>query len=159
MLSTRSYRTRYSTNFTSTVNLATRVLFALALAVVACCLLSIPGHAQALSLGTFTTNGSPTSCNDGAHFYYYVYPNTGLALDMTCQAATVGGCSQMINGQTITPDAWNVTIGYLNPVGVVPGVSVAQGLVVSSTAGTEGLCRKVMRSLMPTSGLDTRSSK
>jgi len=48
----------------------------------------------------------------------------------TCQAATVSGCSQVINGQTITPDQWTVTIGYLNPVGVISGLAAAKGLIV-----------------------------
>jgi hypothetical protein len=101
-----------------------------AFAAIAFCLFSVSAQAQSLSLGTLTTNGSPSSCNDGAGFYYYVYPNTGLALDMTCQAATVSGCSQVINGQTITPDPWTVTIGYLNPVGVISGLTAAKGLIV-----------------------------
>jgi hypothetical protein len=47
-----------------------------------------------------------------------------------CQQATVNGCSQTINGQTVTVSPWSVTIGYMNPVGVVSGVSVAKGLII-----------------------------
>jgi hypothetical protein len=36
----------------------------------------------------------------------------------------------VINGQTITPDPWAVTIGYLNPVGVISGLAAAKGLIV-----------------------------
>jgi len=130
MLSTRSSRIRGSGRFSSIVSFAANVLVTITLAVFVCCLLTVPSHAQTLSLGTLATNGSPAACNSGAGFYYYVYPNTGLAVDMTCQAATVNGCSQVINGQTITPSPWNVTIGYLNPVGIVSGVTTANGLVV-----------------------------
>lgn len=119
-----------SNHFSSTVNFATKGLICLTLAVFVCCLFAIPSHSQSLSLGTLATNGSPASCNDGDGFYYYVYPYTGLALDMTCQAATVSGCSQVINGQTVTPDPWTLTIGYLNPVGAVSGLTAAKGLVV-----------------------------
>lgn len=127
---TRSHVLKYSATSRRFGNLSVKVSLAVALGAVACCLLSVRSDAQALSIGMLATNGSPSSCNDGAGFYYYVYPNTGLALDMTCQAATVNGCSQVINGQTVTPDSWALTIGYLNPVGVVSGVSVAKGVIV-----------------------------
>jgi hypothetical protein len=47
-----------------------------------------------------------------------------------CQQATVNGCSQVINGQTVTPDPWTVTIGYMNPVGVISGLTSAKGLII-----------------------------
>jgi hypothetical protein len=47
-----------------------------------------------------------------------------------CQQATVNGCSQVINGQTVAVSPWSVTIGYMNPVGVVAGVTVAKGLII-----------------------------
>jgi hypothetical protein len=133
MPSTRSFEPRRTGRFSSTVNLATNVLITTTLAVFICCLLTSPSHAQgpSLSLGTLTTSGSPAACNAGAGFYYYVYPNTGLALDMMCQTATVSSCSQVINGQTVpVSDKWPVTIGYLNPVGIVSGVTVAKGLII-----------------------------
>ncbi|MFZ0319901.1 MAG: hypothetical protein WAL56_12315 [Candidatus Sulfotelmatobacter sp.] len=103
---------------------ATKVLIVSALAVIACCLFSISASAQTpLPLGTLNTVGTPSSCSSGSGFYYYVYPNTGIAINMSCQAATVTGC-------TVNTKAWSVTIGYLNPVGVVPGVTVANGLIV-----------------------------
>jgi hypothetical protein len=129
MLSTRSSWLRGLSYFSSTANFATKAL-TLALATLVCCLCEMQMHAQSLSLGTLTTNGNPASCNSGAGFYYYVYPDTGLAADMTCQAATVSACSQVINGQTVTVSPAQVTIGYMNPVGVVSGVSVAKGLIV-----------------------------
>ena len=103
---------------------ATKVLIVSSLTVIACCLLAIPMHAQTpLPLGMLNTVGTPSSCSSGSGFYYYVYPNTGLALNMSCQAATVTGC-------TVNTAPWAVTIGYLNPVGVVPTVTVANGLVI-----------------------------
>jgi hypothetical protein len=130
MLSTHESGARSLKHLKFATRIATRLLSVCAFAAIAFCLFSVSAQAQSLSLGTLTTNGSPSSCNDGAGFYYYVYPNTGLALDMTCQAATVSGCSQVINGQTITPDPWTVTIGYLNPVGVISGLTAAKGLIV-----------------------------
>ncbi|HEV3307350.1 MAG TPA: hypothetical protein VGZ91_13005 [Candidatus Sulfotelmatobacter sp.] len=112
--------------------ITTKVLIVSALAVIACCLFSISASAQTpLSLGTLTTLGNPSSCNSGSGFYYYIYPNTGLALDMNCQAAKVSGC----NNLGVTTSTLNVTIGYLSPVGVVPGVTVANGLVVLHGGG------------------------
>ncbi len=111
---------------------ATKVFILSALAVIACCLFSISASAQTpLSLGTLTTLGNPSSCNSGSGFYYYIYPNTGLALDMNCQAAKVSGC----NNLGVTTSTLNVTIGYLSPVGIVPGVTVASGLVVLHGGG------------------------
>jgi hypothetical protein len=131
MLSTCSFVQGCRPRFSSTIDLATKTLVCLTLAVFACCLLATLSHSQSLSLGTLATNGSAAACNSGAGFYYYVYPYTSLALDMTCQPATISGCSQVINGQTVSvADQWPVTIGYLNPVGVVSGVTVANGLVV-----------------------------
>jgi hypothetical protein len=110
-----------------------QTLLVTTLAVIALCVFAIPTYAQgsgSLSIGMLATNGSAISCGSGSGFYYYVYPNTGLALDMNCQSATVNSCSQVINGQTVTVAPWNLTIGYLNPMGVVPGVTVANGLVI-----------------------------
>jgi len=79
-------------------------------------------HAQTpLPLGMLNTVGTPSSCSSGSGFYYYVYPNTGLALNMSC----TGGHG---NGLYRQHRPWAVTIGYLNPVGVVPTVTVANGL-------------------------------
>jgi hypothetical protein len=61
-----------------------RLFLVCTLAVIAFCLFSVSTQAQSLSLGTFTANGSPGPCGNGAGFYYYVYPSTGLSLDMTC---------------------------------------------------------------------------
>lgn len=49
---------------------------------------------------------------------------------MTCQQATVSGCSQVIDGQTVTEDSYSVTIGYLNPAGVIPGSAPTKGLII-----------------------------
>jgi len=77
-------------------------------------------HAQTpLPLGMLNTVARPV-VQQWERLYYYVYPNTGLALNMSCQAATVTGC-------TVNTAPWAVTIGYLNPVGVVPTVTVRTG--------------------------------
>jgi hypothetical protein len=117
----------HSHNLQSTTESATKLMLVSTLAAIAFCVLAIPACAQgSLSLGTLTNVSSPSSCNSGGGFYYYVYPNTGLALNMTCQTATVSNC----NNLSVTTSPWGVTIGYLNPVGVVSGVSVAKGLIV-----------------------------
>jgi hypothetical protein len=129
MLSTHRSGTEYLISLRSTTTIATKLLLVSTLAVIACCIFSIPTYAQgSLSIGMLATNGSPTSCNNGNGWYYF--NNNFAVVPMNCQAATVSSCSQVINGQTVTVAPWNLTIGYLNPVGVVPGVTVAKGLIV-----------------------------
>jgi hypothetical protein len=136
MLSTRSFGLSCSGRFSSTVNFATSASIYLTLVLFVCCLFATPSHSQSLSIGTVATNGNPVACNPGAGFYYYNYPNQGLSVMSICQSATVNGCSQTINGQTVpVADSWPVTIGYLNPVGIVSGVTVAKGLIILHGGG------------------------
>jgi hypothetical protein len=117
----------YAISLRPTTTTATRLLFASALAVIALCIFAIPTHAQLLSIGTLQTGGNnnpPTPCNNGNGWYYF--NNNFATVPMNCQTATVIGCNNL--GVTTSP--WPVTIGYLNPVGVVPGVTVANGLVI-----------------------------
>jgi len=107
MSSTRKSGTENSISLASTITIATKLLLVSALAVVAFCVFAIPSHAQgSLSLGTLTTNGNPSSCNNGDGWYYF--NNNFAIVAMNCQAATVSNCSNL--GVTTSP--WAVTIGY-----------------------------------------------
>jgi len=134
MSTTRNSGPEYPISLRPKTTTATKVLIVFALAVIACCFFATPTHAQTpLSLGTLSTGGvnnPPTPCNNGNGWYYF--NNNFAIVPMNCQTATVSGCNNL--GVT-TSDNWPVTIGYLNPVGIVPGVTVAQGLIILHGGG------------------------
>jgi hypothetical protein len=98
-----------------------------ALAVIAYCLFTLPTYAQgSLPLGTLTITGNGT-CNTSDGWYYYTSPN-GTKYYLTCQTATVSGCS---NAQ----DSWGLTFGYLSPTTVNPQIQPLGTIVIFSGDG------------------------
>lgn len=110
----------YTTIGQSTANLATNLLAASALAVIVCSLFSTPTYAQgSLPLGSVVLTGVAAQCNPSDGWYSYI--NSGTTYYMECQLADIS-CP---NTQSIS-----YTFGYLNPAGIVPGVSQAKGVIV-----------------------------
>jgi hypothetical protein len=101
--------------------LATNLLFASALAVIVCSLFSTRAFAQgSLPLGTMLV-GDPVSCPPTMTSNWYTYTSNNTTYYMNCFAAQVS-CP---NTQNLS-----LTFGYLNPAGIVPGVTQPKGAVV-----------------------------
>jgi hypothetical protein len=83
--------------------------------------LTFTAHAQygTLSIGTFN-NGSSETC-PGSGWYFYIDSNN-LKHYVNCYAATVSGCA---NANTL-----GLSYGYLDPVGLVPGITKELGVIV-----------------------------
>ncbi|MFZ0772015.1 MAG: hypothetical protein WCA49_23575 [Candidatus Sulfotelmatobacter sp.] len=131
MSTTRNSGPEHPVSLRSATTIATKALLISTLAAIALCAFAVPAHAQSLSIGMLSTgiNNPPTPCNNGNGWYYF--NNNFAIVAMNCQTATVSNC----NNLGVTTSSWPVTIGCLNPVGVVPGVTVANGLVILHGGG------------------------
>jgi len=120
---TRNSGPEHSDNLASTIKITTNLLLVAAFALIACCLFSMPAHAQgSLPLGSIQILNIPTGqtlCSQGIGWYSYSTGTTTYY--MNCSVATVT-CSNAAN--------LNLTFGYLNPVGIVPGITQAKGVIV-----------------------------
>ena len=124
MLSVHRSTCRCSVSAGSTRKIATHVLVVSALAVIACCLAPAPTYAQgSLSLGTVDTPTTGT-CQTTDGWYYYTDPSNNVHT-LNCLQTTVRNCTNA--------NPWPLTFGYLNPAGIVPGVSKALGTIVLFT--------------------------
>ncbi len=85
----------------------------------ALCMLTIPAQGQygTLPIGTISVANDPGDCPGSGWFHYG--PQSQYVL---CFGATVSNCPGA--------DAINLTIGYLDPVGIVPGVTQEKGVIV-----------------------------
>jgi len=93
-----------------------KTLLTLALTILAVSTFTSRAHAQygSLSVGTFTV-ADPVPC-PGSGWYHY---GTQYVI---CKGATVSNCPNA--------DTLSLTFGYLDPVGLVSGVSVEKGVIV-----------------------------
>jgi len=100
--------------------IATKLLLVSMLGVIALSLLQARAHAQgSLPLGTVALTSVASQCDpsDG----WYSYTNSGTTYYMLCQLADI-----------FCPNAQSTsfTFGFLNPAGIVPGVSQTKGVIV-----------------------------
>jgi hypothetical protein len=106
--------------------ITTKVSSAVTLVVLACCLLTTPAHAQggSLPLGTINVLQAPVVCSSS--YFSYTNTSTNTTYYLNCYVATVT-CPNTAS--------LNMTFGYLSPVGVVPGVTQAFGVIVIVSGG------------------------
>jgi hypothetical protein len=130
MLATRRRVSEAPAKLGSITTIAAHLFVTLTLAVVVCCLFSTATYAQgSLSLGTVDTPTTVTS-NTSDGWYYYTDPSHNVH-NLNCLQTTVRSCSNAAD--------WPLTFGYLNPVGIVPGVSTTLGTIVFFTGDGGGL--------------------
>ena len=113
MSTTRNSGPECPISLKSKTSTATKLFIVSALAVIACCLFSMPAHAQgSLPLGTIGVT-PPQVCGPGSGFYYY--SNGGTNYYMNCQTGTVT-CS--IISSTIA--SLSLNFAYMNPATIQP---------------------------------------
>jgi hypothetical protein len=108
-----------------------KLLLTLGLVCLAMTVSTIPAQAQygSLPIGTFSS-GNQITCQSGAGWYFYT-DSQGTKHYVNCYAAAVSNCPAYNNlGVLGTQPALGLTYGYLDPVGLVPGVTIEKGVIV-----------------------------
>jgi hypothetical protein len=105
---------------------AVKSLLTVTFAVVILALSSVPSPAQygSLPIGTMMA-GTSEACPGGGWYFYT--DSGGHKHYVNCFSTTVTGCAHAQDE--------GLDYGYLNPVGIVPGVGTARGVIVLHNGG------------------------